>query len=141
MTQDTLIQQLNAALSDEYSAIVQYTTYAAKVSGTERLELREFFLKEVPDEQGHASFLATKIVAFGGEPYTTVAPVPKADTNKEMLKGVLEAEKRAVATYVKLAELADSLGERGLAIQLEDLISDETGHKEEVELILRKYEV
>lgn len=140
MTKSTLIQKLNAALADEYSAIVQYTTYAAKVTGTERLELREFFLKEVPDEQRHASFLATKIVAFGGEPDTTVAPVPEADTNKKMLEAVLKAEKRAVQAYTELAELADSLDERGLSIQLEDLISDETGHKEEVELILRKYE-
>ena len=37
-----------------------------------------FFLSEVPGEQGHAQFLANKIVALGGEPTTVPRPVPEA---------------------------------------------------------------
>src|SRR3990170_4142669 len=68
----TLIRHLNDDLAGEFSAIIQYTTYAAKATGPYRPQLAQFFLAEVADEQLHAQFLANKIVALGGEP-TSVA--------------------------------------------------------------------
>jgi bacterioferritin len=96
-------------------------------------------LKEVPDEQGHAEFLANKIVALGGVPTTVAAPVAPAETNKELLEAVLEAERRAVEGYKERAEQADKFGDVGLKVQLEDMVRDETDHKEQVERILRDW--
>jgi hypothetical protein len=89
-----LINNLNQDLADELGAIIQYTTYAAKVTGPYRPQLSAFFLEEVADEQLHAQFLANKIVALGGEPTTTPSPVAAANSNKEMLEAVYAAEKR-----------------------------------------------
>jgi bacterioferritin len=136
-----LIAGLNEDLAGELGAVIQYTTYAAKATGPYRPQLSEFFLAEVPDEQGHAQFLANKIVALGGEPTTEARPVPKAKTNREMLAAVLEAELRAVADYTKRAEQAEEFGDKGLVVQLEDIVSDETGHAEETERILRNWPV
>ncbi len=139
MDKKTLIDHLNEDLASELSAVIQYTTYAAKVTGPYRPQLEQFFLAEVPDEQLHAQFLANKIVALGGEPTTMPAPVAPAKTNREMLQAVLEAESRAVTGYTKRAEEAEAFGDIGLQVQLEDMIRDETGHREETERILRDW--
>jgi bacterioferritin len=133
-----LIQLLNEDLAGELGAIIQYVTYAAKASGTARPQLVAFFLKEIPDEQAHAQFLANKIVALGGEPTTAARPVPPAATNREMLQAVLEAERRACADYTKRAHQAEVFGDKGLQVQLEDMVLDETGHREETERMLRE---
>jgi ferritin len=73
-----LIAKLNEDLAGEFGAIIQYLTYAAKVTGPYRPQLAQFFLAEVADEQLHAQFLANKIVALGGEPTTVPRPVAPA---------------------------------------------------------------
>ncbi|MFW6070302.1 MAG: ferritin-like domain-containing protein [bacterium] len=139
MDKQTLIDNLNEDLAGELSAIIQYVTYAAKATGPYRPQLSEFFLAEVADEQVHAQYLANKIVALGGEPTTEPRPVAAAKSNHDMLEAVLEAEKRAVADYTRRAEEAEEFGDKGLAVQLEDFVRDETTHGEETERILKNW--
>lgn len=136
MDKQRLIDALNEDLSNEYSAIIQYITYAAKVKGPHREDLRAFFQREIPDEQGHAQFLSDKIVALGGNPTTEAAVVPQADSDVDMLRAVLEAEKRAVAGYVQRIDDADAVGEVALRVHLEDMVADESKHRDEVTLML-----
>lgn len=139
MDKQTLIDHLNEDLAGEFGAIIQYLTYAAKANGPYRPQLSEFFLAEVPDEQAHAQYLANKILALGGEPTTTPREVPAAKNNKEMVEAVLVAERRAVADYTQRAEEAEAYGDKGLAVQLEDMVRDESGHFEETERILQDW--
>ena len=139
MDKQKLIDALNEDLAGELSAIIQYITYAAKATGPFRPQLAAFFLEEVADEQGHAQYLANKIVALGGEPVTVPRPVPEAGTNKEMLQAVLDAELQAVKDYTERAQQADEFGDKGLAVQLEDMVRDESGHSEETARILRDW--
>ena len=139
MEKEQLIERLNDDLSDELSAIVQYLTYAAKVTGPYRPQLSEFMMGEVPDEQRHAQFLANKIVALGGEPTVTPTPVPRAADNHAMLEAVLKAEQKAVKNYTQRVKDAADFGEKGLSVELEDMVADETTHAEEVERILRDW--
>lgn len=134
-----LIESLNGDLSKEFSAIQQYITYAAKASGPMRLQLNQFFLGEVPDETTHAQFLANKIVALGGMPTTKAAPVAEAKDNHEMLERVLQAEREAIDGYTERARQAEEYGDKGLQVQLEDMVRDETTHYEETERILREW--
>lgn len=139
MNKQTLIDNLNEDLAGELSAIIQYLTYAAKATGPYRPQLVQFFMAEVADEQLHAQFLANKIVAFGGEPVTQPRPVTAAHTNKEMLEAIVVAERKATADYTQRAREAESFGDKGLAVQLEDMVRDESGHAEETERILRDW--
>jgi bacterioferritin len=134
--EQTLIDNLNEDLSGELGAIIQYLVYAAKVTGPYRPQLVQFFMDEVADEQLHAQYLANKIVALGGEPTTTPRPVPAASSNREMLEAVLAAERQATADYTQRATEADAFGDKGLAVQLEDMVRDESGHSDETERIL-----
>lgn len=139
MDKKEVIQRLNEDLAGEFGAIIQYLTYAAKATGPHRPQLTQFFLAEVADEQVHAQFLANKIVALDGEPTTKPRPVPAAKTNREMLQAVLEAERRAIADYTQRAKDAEEFGDKGLVVQLEDMLLDESTHAEETERILRDW--
>ena len=139
MDKKALTDRLNHDLAGELSAIIQYLTYAAKATGPFRPQLSEFFLTEVADEQAHAQFLANKIVALGGEPTTRPHEIASTGTNREMLEAVLAAERQAVADYTKRAREADEYGDKGLAVQLEDMVRDESTHAEETERILRDW--
>jgi len=139
MEKAALIAKLNDDLAGELGAIIQYLTYAAKATGPYRPQLSQFFLAEVADEQGHAQFLANKIVALGGEPTTKPRPVPAANSNRTMLEEILTAERKAVADYSQRAKDAEAFGDKGLAVQLEDMVRDESTHAEETERILRDW--
>lgn len=90
----------------------------------------------------HATLYADwreKIVALGGEPTTTPRPVPAANSNREMLEAVLMAERKAMADYTQRAREAEEFGDKGLTVQLEDIVRDESGHSEETERMLRDW--
>jgi bacterioferritin len=141
MKKDELIKRLNEDLAGELGAIIQYITYAAKATGPYRPQLSQFFLAEVADEQMHAQFLANKIVALGGEPTTKPRPVPAADSDRAMLQAVLAAEQQATADYTQRVKDAEAYGDKGLVVQLEDMVRDESGHAEETERILRDWPI
>jgi bacterioferritin len=54
-----------------------------------------------------------------------------------MLEAILEAELRAGKDYEEHAEQAEEYGDRRLAVQLEDMVRDETGHAEETQMLLK----
>ena len=139
MDKKEMIDKLNGDLAGELGAIIQYLTYAAKATGPYRPQLSQFFLAEVADEQLHAQFLANKVVAFGGEPTTVPRPIPPANTNRQMLEEILKAERQAVADYTRRAKEAEAFGDKGLSVQLEDMVRDESSHAEETERILRDW--
>ena len=133
---EKLIEGLNEDLAHEYNAIISYLLFSKTVHGHARLELAPFFEAEITDELGHAQFLAQKIVALGGTPTAVPAPVTLPKDNKGMLEAALQAEKETIVRYTKRIEQAEAAGELGLKVDLEDIVSDETGHKEEIERIL-----
>ena len=56
-----------------------------------------------------------------------------------MLEAVLSAEKEAEKNYTQRAKEAEEYGDKGLVVQLEDMVRDESGHSEETERILKDW--
>jgi bacterioferritin len=131
-----LIDGLNRDLAGEYQAILMYINYSAKLTGPFRRDLRALFQAEIADEQGHAQFLADKVAALGGEPNTAPRPVPYAEKPRQMLELALAAEEQAIMDYRARIRQANTCGEIGLKVVLENQIADETRHKEELERII-----
>lgn len=131
-----LIDGLNEDLAAEYEAVIMYRTYASLVSGPWRQELRAFFEGEIPDELGHAAYLADKIVALGGTPVVSPGPIPVTKENKEMLEHTLQAEIDTIARYTKRVAQAEAAGEIALKVQLENMILDETSHRDDIRRML-----
>jgi len=131
-----LIDGLNVDLAHEYGAAIQYSYSASVVSGLYRSSLKPFFESEITDELGHALYLSEKIKTLGGTPTTKSADVPQPTDVKDILNAVLKSESDTIVRYEKRKKQADALGFTELVVKLDDLISDETNHKEEVERLL-----
>jgi bacterioferritin len=140
VTQKEFLDLLNVDLAHEFSAVILYRTYASQVQGQWRMELRQFFEAEIPDELGHAQILADKIVALGGTPTTVPAKVKPAKDAKEMLRNALDDEIDTIQRYVTRRRQAEALGHYGLAVDFDNLISDESTHRDSIELILRRWD-
>ncbi len=136
-SKEDLIRGLNEDLAHEYQAVIMYATYASMVTGMHRPTLKDFFATEIGEELGHAQLLAEKITALGGKPTTRPAEVAYHSTPREMLEAVREAEAATIERYVERRRQAEAFGDYGLAVDLDDIIRDETGHKEETEKLLR----
>jgi len=135
-----LIDGLNEDLAAEYQAVIMYRTYASLVTGPYRQELRKFFESEIPDELEHAAFLADKIVALGGTPTTDVEPVPDARDNRQMLEIALQAEVATIERYTRRLDQADAAGEISVKVRLEDLIVDESRHRDDIRRMLKDWD-
>lgn len=131
-----LIAGLNEDLANEYASVIQYRTYASTLRGAHRLTLRSLFEAEIADELSHAGLLADAIAARGGTPITRPAPVGAADSPLAMLRQAYDAELGALARYVERRGQAEAAGEHGLAVSLDDVIADETRHRDEFGLVL-----
>ncbi len=140
VSQEQFLEGLNVDLAHEYAAVISYRTYASQVQGQWRMELRQFFESEIPDELGHAQLLADKIVALGGIPTTQPAPVKPARDSKEMLRNSLEDEIETIDRYVLRRRQAEALGHYGLAVEFDDLIRDESTHRDEINMILKRWD-
>lgn len=136
-SREDLVRGLNEDLSHEYQAVIMYTTYASLATGIHRPTLKAFFEAEISDELEHAKFLAEKITALGGTPTTQPGEVRYHSSPRDMLQEVRDAEAETIQRYVRRRKEAEAFGDYGLAIDIDTIISDETGHKEEAEKLLR----
>src|SRR5690625_2304455 len=133
---EELIEGLNIDLANEYGAAIQYSYSASVVSGLYRSALKPFFEEEITDELGHALYLSEKIKTLGGTPTTKSADVPQPTEVKDILEAVHKSESDTIERYETRKKQAEALGMTELVVKLEDMIADETGHKEEVERLL-----
>ena len=79
------------------------------------------------------------IVALGGTPTVEPAPVKRAASAREMLENTLQDEIDTIARYVTRRRQAEELGHHGIAIDLDDLIRDESNHRDEIKLVLQRW--
>jgi bacterioferritin len=136
---DDLIRGLNEDLRGEFQAVIMDRLYASMVQGPYRQELRSFFASEIPEELGHAQILADKISALGGTPTSEPAPVHVVSDAKEMLQSALAAEEETLRRYLVRRRQAEEAGEPGLAVQFDDIIADETNHRDELRQMLARW--
>jgi bacterioferritin len=137
MTRQELIEGLNADLNLELEAILRGVYHAAAGRGMLGHELRELLKKELPSELGHAMFLADKIVALGGE--VRIHPNLPNDlvASRQLLSENIAAERQVIENYTRRIDQATEFGDKGLAIRLENILSEETEHLEELERLGR----
>lgn len=137
MTREELINGLNEDLNLELEALLRGVYHAATARGLLGHELRELLKKEIPSELEHATFLADKIVALGGEVRVQPAMPIEVGAAREFLQQNIAAERKVINNYTKRIEQAAEYGDKGLAIRLENILSSETDHLEQLERLGR----
>jgi bacterioferritin len=137
MTREDLINGLNEDLNLELEALLRSVYHAAAGRGLLGHELRELLKKELPSELEHATFLADKIVALGGEVRIRPSMPEELGAARDLLQQNIAAERKIINNYAKRIDQAAEFGDKGLVIRLEDILASETDHLEQLERLGR----
>jgi bacterioferritin len=70
---------------------------------------------------------------------TAVPEVPIGADNRQMLENALAAEVDTIRRYTLRIQQAEEAGELSVKIQLEDLIVDESHHRDDIRRILKDW--
>ena len=137
MTREELINGLNEDLNLELEGLLRGVYHAAAGRGMLGHELRELLKKELPSELDHATFLADKIVALGGEVRIRPSLPAELGAARELLQENIAGERKIISNYAKHIDQASEFGDKGLVIRLENMLASETDHLEQLERLGR----
>lgn len=112
-----VLDQLNAALSEEWLAYYQYWTASKLVTGAQRVDLQREFSSHAAQELKHASMICDRIIELEGVPVLTpqewyrharcVYDTPTAFNSEYFLKMIIIGEQCSMRSYQQLAELTE----------------------------------
>jgi len=136
-----VIEQLNARLADELTAINQYMVHAEMCDNWGYEHLHEAIQKRAIDEMKHAEKLIGRILFLEGRP--TVSKLNKISIGpdvEKMHKNDWKAEETAVKDYNADIRLAVELGDNGTRELFESILTDEEKHIDWIEAQLDQIE-
>lgn len=129
-----VIEQLNAALSSELTAIVQYMTQAEMCDNWGYKRLGALTKARAMQEMKHAEGLIERIIFLDGTPTINVALTPKIGANvQEQLEIDLKDEHEAVRQYNDSVKVCVAEKDDGSREMFEHMIEDEEDHVEFLE--------
>lgn len=131
---EKVIQQLNAALSDEMSAAVQYMVQAEMCSGWGYHRLSALTKTRAIEEMRHAERLIERVIFLDAIPNVTVPLTPKVGaTVPQQLEIDLTDETAAIKMYNDAAKTCREAGDAGSKDLFESLLHDEERHADFLE--------
>jgi bacterioferritin len=129
-----VIKELNAALSDELTAIAQYMVQAEMHANWGYGGLSAITKKRAIEEMLHAEGLIERILFLDGDPGVGIALVPRiGKTVMAHLEVDLEDEIKAVKQYNASAALCEKEADNGSRELFERMIKDEERHVDYLE--------
>ncbi|MBN1507676.1 MAG: bacterioferritin [Sedimentisphaerales bacterium] len=132
-----IIEQLNARLADELTAINQYMVHAEMCENWGYGRLHETIQKRAIGEMKHAETLIARLLFLEGLPI--VSKLNKIDIGadvEKMHKNDWKAEEAAIKDYNADIRLAAELGDNGTRDMLQSILNDEEEHIDWIEVQL-----
>jgi len=131
---ERIIEQLNARLSEELTAINQYMVHSEMCDNWGYERLHKAIEKRAIDEMKHAEKLIARILFLDGRPI--VSNLNKIHIGSEVPKMHLsdhEYEEQAIKGYNESIRLAVEVGDNGTRELLEGILREEEGHIDWIE--------
>jgi bacterioferritin len=126
---EKIIEQLNALLADELTAISQYMVHSEMCANWGYERLHEAIEKRAIDEMKHAEKLIARILFLEGRPIVSKLKEMHIGAEVEaQLKNDWAAEEGAIKAYNDGIRLAVELGDNGTRALLESILTDEEDH-------------
>jgi len=126
---EKVLQQLNAALSSELTAIAQYMAQSEMCHNWGYPRLGDLTKARAIEEMKHAEGLIERIIFLDGIPAVNVALTPKLGTNVQtQLEADLADELEAVKVYNEAVEICMEVKDDGTRSLFEGMIKDEERH-------------
>ena len=134
-----IVALLNGALATELVCALRYRRHHFTADGLAAPKIAEEFLVHANEELGHADRLARRIVQLGGKPdfapetllARSHAGYDESLDLKAMMRADLVAECVAIESYSQMIALMRAKDPTTRRL-LEDILSDEQGHAEEL---------
>ena len=137
-----VIDELNAALAEEWMAYYQYWTAAKTVRGIQRPELQREFMEHAADELRHASMVADRIIELEGVPVMVpqqwyqlgrcVYDQPTSYDAEYFLKVIRTAEECAMSRYAEIVAFTD--GKDVITCDMaKRILIDEADHEQDMQ--------
>ena len=144
-----LLQQLNAALSEEWLAYYQYWIGSLVVEGAMRADVQREFEEHAEEEYMHARLLADRIIQLEGTPVLNPAQwfnlarckyaAPLNNDVISVLKQNIAAERCAVIRYEEIASLTNNIDYTTCDIA-KRIMAEEEEHEQDLQDYLRDVE-
>jgi bacterioferritin len=129
-----VIEQLNAALSAELTAIAQYMVQAEMCESWGYKRLAGLTKARAIEEMHHAEGLIERIIFLDGTPAIAIPLTPKVGTTvQQQLEFDYADEEDAVRQYNDAAKLCRDVGDAGSKDLFEKMIQDEERHADFLE--------
>jgi bacterioferritin len=129
-----VIDQLNAALASELTAIVQYMTQSEMCHSWGYPRLGDLTKTRAIEEMKHAEALIERIIFLDGTPRIDVALKPQLGAKvQEQMEIGLKDELDAVRQYNDAAKICIAAGDDGSKTLFERMIQDEERHADFLE--------
>lgn len=131
---EKVIEQLNIALSNEMSAVVQYMVQAEMCAGWGYHRLSALTKARAIEEMKHAERLIERVIFLDGTPNVAVPLTPKVGVNvQQQLELDLADETGAVREYNDASRICRDAGDAGTKDLFESLLQDEERHADFLE--------
>ena len=129
-----IITMLNARLSEEHAAFVQYKTHASMCRNNGYEKLAAYIDGRANEEQGHAQELIDRILFLEGTPiFEVIAPVNVGSEIIEMFPLDQQSELTAIAGYTELIDLCVAEKDFGTRRLAEHILEEEEEHLNRIE--------
>ncbi len=129
-----VIEQLNAALSSEMTAVVQYMVQAETCESWGYSRLAGLTKARAIEEMRHAEHLIERIIFLDGTPEVAVPLTPKIGKSvQEHLQLDYDDEEGAVKQYNDASRLCREAGDNGSKELFDSMITDEERHADFLE--------
>ena len=129
-----VIEQLNAALGSELTAIVQYMTQSEMCHNWGYSKLGELTKARAIEEMKHAESLVERIIFLDGLPSVNVGLEPRLGSKvEEQMEIDLKDEQDAVRQYNDAAKVCANVGDGGSKALFDSMIGDEERHADFLE--------
>jgi bacterioferritin len=151
MTPDTdeLIELLQSAYMEELETVMNYRTNSIVLDGVRAEEIKKSLEADINEELEHARLLGQRLKQLDARPPGSAAFTPRQDSLQPpedstdvlaVIRGVLDAEEDAIATYRRLVDLArqaDDPVSEDLAVEI---LGDEEAHRTEFRGFEKEYQ-
>ena len=136
-----VIEQLNAALNAELTAIVQYMTQSEMCNNWGYKQLGERTKARAIQEMKHAEGLIERIIFLDGIPSVNVGLRPRLGESVQQQMNInLEDEHDAVRQYNEAIQVCREAKDDGSRSLFEGMIHDEEGHVDYLEAQIHSIE-
>jgi bacterioferritin len=149
MSSDRVIELLRKAYGDEMETVMNYQTNAIVLDGVRAEEIKESLQADIQEELTHAQELGNRLKQLDARPPSSADFVARQDSLQppsdstdvlSVIRGVLDAEEDAIATYRDLIDAAveaDDPVTEDLAVTI---LADEEAHRTEFRGFEKEYQ-